>query len=73
MSDRYLVQDKGYQVIDMLTGELFTDIGPATWVNVPQEGVVAMEQIWAAGQQSLADLGASGLEQKKAKGPKAPG
>ena len=69
MSDAYLVVDKGYQVIDMKTGELFADVGPTTWVNVGQAGVVAMERIWADGGNKLVDLGEAQVAAKEGNRP----
>ena len=65
MSDRYLVTDWGYQVLDMETGELFANELPRQWVNVPQQGVVAMERINQNANNALVDLGETTLELKQ--------
>lgn len=68
MSERYMVVDRGYDVINMTTGELVAQDQGRVWSGLAYDGVVALEQIHAQTGQALAQLGVEAAKVKKQKG-----
>lgn len=67
MSDKYLVVDRGYDLLNQTTGELVAQDQGRTWANLSYDGMVALEQIHAGVAQALANLGVEAAKMKKSK------
>lgn len=66
--DRYIVRDKGFEIVNQTTGEAFAVDEGRSWANLGYEGVVAMQKIWVDSIVALQSLGEANLANKAKKG-----
>lgn len=68
MADKYIIRDKGYEIVNQTTGEYMATDEGRTWVNVGYEGVVALQKIWVDSIHAQQKLGEASIALKKKEG-----
>ncbi len=63
--DKYLVRDKGYEIINQSSGKAFATDDGRTWVNLDYAGVVALQKVWADSLVAMQKMGEAYLAFKQ--------